>query len=249
MDLTGKRILVTGASSGIGKATALLLSKLGAKVVLSARNMERLQSTLDSLDGDGHGLYVFDLEAVDEIPPLVRKIAQEQGRLSGLFHSAGTGGIMTVNLLKGKYVEQVFASSVTATLLLVRGFCQKGVRANGGNSLVFMSSAAALCGVSGMSIYSASKAAINGAIRSLACELAPRGIRVNSLVAGGVRTGMHETLEKTLSDYEILQYEQKHPLGFGDPDDVAYAAAFLLSDTSKWITGTTLIVDGGYSCV
>jgi NAD(P)-dependent dehydrogenase (short-subunit alcohol dehydrogenase family) len=138
---------------------------------------------------------------------------------------------------------------VKAALLLTRGFCQKGVQAQGEkNSLVFMSSAAGLCGVAGMSIYSASKAAVDGAMRSLACELAPRGIRVNSIAAGAVKTEMHEETVRKLNEQEIKNYEQRHLLGFGSPEDVAYAAAFLLSDAAAWITGTTMVVDGGYCC-
>lgn len=248
LDFAGKRILITGASSGIGGEVARLLSKLGANLVLLGRDAERLQRVFQSLNGRGHGKYLFDLAAVDEIPAFLKKIGLEHGPLSGLFHAAGDVSIKPLGLLKSKYIDPIFDISVKAALLLTRGFCQRGVQHQGQASLVFMSSVAGLRGQAGMSIYSASKAAIDGAVRSLACELAPRGIRVNAIAAGAVQTVMHEKIVKDLSEEGITAYRQKHLLGFGDPEDIANAAAFLLSDASKWITGTTMIVDGGYSC-
>ena len=115
-------------------------------------------------------------------------------------------------------------------------------------SIVFMSSVASLIGQSGMSIYSASKGAIDAAMRSLACELAENKIRVNSIVAAAVETEMHQRLTKNMSTETLNTYKEKHLLGFGQAEDIANAATFLLSNASKWITGTTMVVDGGYSC-
>jgi NAD(P)-dependent dehydrogenase (short-subunit alcohol dehydrogenase family) len=248
MDLTDRRILVTGASSGIGRATALLLSKLGAKVLLLARNEERLQATLNSLEGDDHGQYIFDLNATDEIPAMMKSIAMEHGQLSGLFHSAGNYLTLPVTIMKKKYIDRIFSSSIVAALMLARGFCQKAVRIPGPASMVFMSSIAGLRGVAGTSIYAGSKGAVDAAMRALAVELAPKGIRVNAIAAGGVESGIHAEIAKNLSEAEFSQYERKHLMGFGTSEDVAYAAAFLFSDAARWITGTTMIVDGGYHC-
>lgn len=249
MDLTGKRILVTGASSGIGQATSLLISRMGGKVVMAARDEKRLKEVYNSLDGQGHAYYIFDLTDLENIPGFIRKIASEQGRLSGLFHSAGVTSVLSINVLKPKMIEDIFSINIKTFLLLVKGYLQKDVKDDGITSIVVMSSVAGICGISGMSVYSASKAAVNGAVKSLACELAAKRVRVNSIIAGAVRTKMlDEYNEKYFSEVERKAYESKHVLGFGEAEDVANAAVFLLSDASKWITGTTLIVDGGYSC-
>lgn len=248
LSLRGKSILITGASSGIGYASAILFSRLGAKIYSIARNNTRLEELHLKLEGIGHAYYIFDLNNYEEIPQLLKNIANEKGPICGLFHSAGVGMVKMINIIRQKDIENVFSSSINAALMLARGFSQKGVYSPGCASLVFMSSAASICGVPGMAVYSASKAAIDGAVRSLACELAPKKIRVNSIVAGAVKTNMHEMLTKKMDHAELLAYEKKHPLGFGNPEDIAYAAAFLLSDASSWITGTSLVVDGGYSC-
>lgn len=248
MDLTGQRILVTGASSGIGKSTARLLSNLGAQLVLVARNQERLEQTLESLSGCGHAYQVFDLSEVDNVPPLMKRIAQSEGPLSGIFHAAGIESVRPIPLLRGKHIDDVLATSFKAAALLVRGFCQEGVRAEGMGSIVVMSSVTSTSGQYAMSVYSASKGAIDAAVRSFACELARLNVRINSIVSGAVETEMHERLIKHMSDDALNQYRAKHLLGFGQAEDIANAAAFLFSSASKWITGTTMVVDGGYTC-
>lgn len=248
MDLRGSRIVVTGASSGIGRVTARILSQLGATLALVARDEVRLQQSLDRLNGGGHQKYVFDLTNANGIPKLLKEIADKQGPLTGLFHSAGILSILPVRVIKEAHIQSVLAPGLHAALMLVRGFCQKGISQSGKGSIVFMSSVAGHRGERGMSIYCADKAAIDGALRSLACELADRNIRVNSIVAGAVRTEMHEAVVNSLTEEGARTYEKHHLLGFGEPEDVGYAAAFLLSDAAKWITGTSMVVDGGFSC-
>ncbi|MBF0473330.1 MAG: SDR family oxidoreductase [Nitrospirae bacterium] len=247
MSVLGKRIVVSGASSGIGRAAAQILAKSGAKVVLIGRDETRLDSTLNMLEGDGHSKYVFDLNNTDEIPSFIKDISVKQGRLSGLFHAAGLEMFKPIGLVNNKSIEQIFSVSIKAALMLARGFCQKGVREEGfSTSIVFMSSVAAMTGQAGMTIYSASKGAIDGAVKSLACELAPHLIRVNAIAAGAVKTEMHDKIIARMTAESIKEYERKHLLGFGRPEDIASAAMFLLSDASVWITGTIMVVDGGY---
>lgn len=245
--LSGKTILVTGASSGLGRETSLLLSSLGAKLVLIARNEGRLNDTLSQLEGSGHASRVFDLNQLEAIPGFIKNICEQTGALSGLFHAAGIAPVLSIKAIKEKSVLAPFQTSIFASLMLAKAFCQKDVKAEKGASLVFMSSASGLTGTKGLSVYGASKAAVDGAVRSLAVELADRNIRVNSIAAGMVQTEMHEAITQDMSPEMLQDREKQHPLGFGEPIDVALAAAFLLSDASKWITGTTMVVDGGFS--
>ncbi len=246
MSLEGKRILVTGASSGIGRETAIILSKLGAEVVLLARNRERLEETCRELEGEGHSIYEYNLEQLDGIPELLKTVAFEQGRLSGVFHAAGIEATIPINIIKEKKIEPVFKTSAFATLMIAKGLSHKDVKEET-SSLVVMSSAAGITGNNGISLYSASKAAVDGAVRALAVELATKNIRVNSIAAGLVKTKMYEDLVNRAPSEAIKRKMERYPLGFGLPEDVAMAAAFLLSDASKWITGTTMLVDGGFT--
>jgi len=248
MDLTGERILVTGASSGIGKATAQLLSALGAQVVVLGRNKERLEQALKTLEGSGHSIEIFDLSEFDQIPSMLKRITQEGKSFSGIFHAAGIEFVMPVRLLKEKQINEVFNSNIRPMMALVRGFCKKGIRSETMCSIVLMSSVASLKGQSGMSLYSASKGAMDAAMRSMACELAESKIRINSIAAAAVETEMHQRLIQNMSMATLNGYQEKHLLGFGQVEDIANASAFLLSNASRWITGTTMIVDGGYTC-
>ena len=247
LSLSGKTLLVTGASSGLGRAAAILFSRLGASLAIVARNQDRLQETVAQLEGEGHRTYTFDLNENEEIPNLVKLIVGDTGPLSGIFHSAGIAPMLSIRSVKYPTITSPFMTSVFASLMLAKAFCQKSVKAEGGASLVFMSSAAALTGTKGLSVYASSKAAVDGAVRAMAVELAEKNIRVNSIAAGMVQTEMHAALLDGMSDEAVEERRRQHPLGFGEPMDVAMTAAFLLSDASRWITGTTMVVDGGFS--
>jgi NAD(P)-dependent dehydrogenase (short-subunit alcohol dehydrogenase family) len=246
MDLAGRTILVTGASSGIGLETAVLLSRLNARVVLSGRNRERLDAAAARLGGDGHSVEPFDLAAVEEIPGWVARLAAARGPLHGVVHSAGVHNAHPLRVLTAARVEEVMRVNVAAALMLAKGLRQKNAYAAGA-SLVLLSSAAGLVGEAGVSAYAASKAALVGLARSLAIELAGQGIRVNCIAPGIVRTAMSDRLRGSLTAEQFAAIEASHPLGIGEPRDIANGAAFLLADTARWITGTTLVIDGGYT--
>ena len=244
--LAGKRVLVTGASSGIGRQTAIALAACGARVCASGRDATRLQATLDALAGAGHGLLPLDLNGDDTITESIQADAKAHGAFHGAFHSAGVSMVRPIKMCKRKQFDDVFASSVQSALAIARAMSLRGVMEDGG-SLVFMSSVAGLRGQTGMSLYSAAKAAMDGMTRSLAVEFAPRGIRVNAICAGAIETPMHSSLLTTLNDDSIEAYRSKHLLGFGQPADVANAVTFLMGQGGRWMTGTSLVLDGGYT--
>jgi len=246
LNQTGRVILVTGASSGIGQATAIFLSQLGARVVLIARRKEGLTAALTQLEGADHRLEPFDLSDVEAIPNLLKKLSSEVGPISGLVHCAGAQVIQPLRILSTKEVEGIFRINVTAALMLAKGFRQKGVHTPSA-AIVFVSSVMGLVGAPGRAAYCGSKGALQAAARSLALELAPEGIRVNCVAPGYVRTPMLEHAEAVISAEGMRRVEEMHPLGFGEARDVAQAIGFLLSDASRWITGSTLSVDGGYT--
>lgn len=245
INLTGRTILITGASSGIGRETALLLSQLNARLILVARNNDRLKQTRTALEGTDHQVEVFDVTALDTIPGWIKELVSRFGPLHGLVHSAGLYEVIPLKILTAAKLEEIMRVNLSAALLLAKGFRQKGCHADGA-SLVLLSSVAGLRGHAGLSAYTASKSALFGLAKSLAIELAREGIRVNCVAPGLVATEMSTQFEEqTLR--EMAAVESEYPLGIGKPRDVANGIAFLLSDAARWITGTTLTIDGGYS--
>lgn len=246
MDLVNRTILVTGASSGIGRETAVLLSKLGACLILVGRNEEQLIKTRSLLDGTEHHISVFDLSNCDKILHWIKDISSETGPLHGLVHSAGVQFTRPLRIMNGENFEELMRVNVTAAMFLAKAFRQKGVFVPGG-SLVYLSSVMGLVGQSGQSAYSASKGALISLAKSLALELSRENIRVNCIAPAMVNTEMSDKMFEQLTPEQVSQIKSMHPLGLGQPSDVANAIAFLLADTARWITGTTLVVDGGYT--
>lgn len=246
--LVGKRYLITGASSGIGRATAVALAACGASLVVMGRDEARTRETVSMLRADvQHMSVVSDFLDADTTAEAVKEAAVAVGGVDGVFHGAGLELLLPIKMTKRSNLDKIFASSVFSAFGVARALSQKGVVRDEGGAFVIMSSAAGLRGQSGMTAYSASKAAVDGMMRSLAVELAPRAIRVNSIAAGAVETAMHGRLANTLSPAAMEAYEAKHLLGFGHAEDVASAAVFLLSPAARWITGTTMVVDGGFT--
>jgi NAD(P)-dependent dehydrogenase (short-subunit alcohol dehydrogenase family) len=243
--LSGGVYLVTGASSGIGQDTARLIAQCGGRVILSGRNELRLNETLSSLEGNGHAISSVDLVDADQTAEWMKNVIAEHGTLSGVFHSAGVGFVRPIRLVKQAQINDVLGSSLFAAFGIARVAAQKNAIVDGG-SLVFMSSVAGSTGQQGMTAYSAAKAGIDALVRSLACEMANRKIRVNSIASGAVKTAMHDKLAETNNDNLMSEYENSHLLGFGEVNDISNTVIFLLSSASNWITGTSIVVDGGY---
>ncbi|MEE4677184.1 SDR family NAD(P)-dependent oxidoreductase [Pseudomonas alliivorans] len=243
--LSGKVVMVTGASSGIGSQVAIWLSQQGARVVLVARNTERLEATRLQLHGEGHGVEPFDLLDGAAVPGWMRNLAKAYAPFDGLVHAAGVQMPMPIRALGLDQWETVFATNVTSGFSLVKSFRQKGVFVQGA-SIVLLSSVMAQAAQPSLMAYCASKGAVESMVRAAALELARDGIRVNAIAPGVVRTEMTRTLEDLVGADSMKAVEQKHPLGFGEPLDIAYAVNYLLSEAARWVTGTSMVVDGGY---
>jgi NAD(P)-dependent dehydrogenase (short-subunit alcohol dehydrogenase family) len=240
-------VLVSGASSGIGRETSILLAELGATVILVARNRERLQLTQKALAGKGHSVESFDLATqLAGIPDWMKGLAAVHGPLHGVVHCAGVHVASPLRASKPEEYDKAYGLNVVASAMLARGLRQKAVRADPA-SIVFISSVSGLAGTPVAGAYSASKGALIALGRSLAVELAPEGIRVNCIAPGFVQTEMTEQFSRLFTKDHLARIEALHPLGFGTSRDVAHAIAFLLGEAGRWITGITLVVDGGYT--
>jgi NAD(P)-dependent dehydrogenase (short-subunit alcohol dehydrogenase family) len=236
-----KIILVTGASSGIGRETAIQCSKMGAKVIATGRNAKRLNETLESLEGNGHQSIIADLTS--EISFIVGLLPV----LDGVVHSAGILSMSPFAHLPEEDFHNIMNINFFSPVFLTQQLI-KNKKINKNSSIVFVSSLAGnVVASKGNSAYSASKSAVSGIVKVLALELGSRQIRVNCILPGMVKTELMKSFLDSLTPEQLTDDEKKYPLGYGTPHDVANAAIYLLSDASRWITGTSLILDGGFS--
>ena len=242
MDLTGKHIIITGASSGIGRAASIQASKLGAKLSLIARNEEKLKETLSLLEGTGHEYFTADLSETDKIDDLISSIVERQGLIDGLVHCAGLGINRPLKLAKPEFIEQITRLNYFAFVELIRASSGKK-RSNNGASLLGISSVAAAHGNKTQGAYSASKGAMNAVVHSFAKELAPREIRVNTIAFGMVDTDMYKGFIESGGNIEELMHEQY--MGIIPVEYAGNAICFMLSDLSRYITGGTMNYDAG----
>lgn len=247
--LEDKKILVTGASSGIGQAIAIWISRMGGQVALLARSKEKLEKTFSLLEGCNHRIVPLDLLSQEyEIEETIDNLIQEWGPLHGMVHSAGLYVMSPLRSFRYEESEEIFKLNYNVFLLLSKILVKKG-KMLPQSSIVAISSVAGLKGNVALSLYGASKAALISSIRSIALEYASKGIRFNSICPGWVDTPMLKSTREKLGE-ELFEQNivSSHPLGLGTPNDIAYAAIYLLSDASRWVTGSSLIIDGGYSC-
>lgn len=243
--LEGMSILVTGASSGIGREVAVWLSQQGARIVGIGRDTQRLEETLSQLHGEGHSIEAFDLLRGGDISAWMKALARNSSPFDGLVHAAGVQLPLPIRAMGLDHWETIFATNVTSGFSLIKAFRQKGVCRNP-SSIVMLSSVMAQVAQPALMGYCASKGAVESMVRAAALELAREGIRVNAVAPGVVRTEMAQKLEGLVGEDSMATIEGQHPLGLGEPRDVAYAVNYLLSPAARWVTGTSLVVDGGY---
>lgn len=244
--LASKHVFISGASSGIGRETAVMMAAGGARLSLCGRSTERLEETRALLAGDDHRIYCADFGQFDEAHDVLVAASKGDRSFQGVFHSAGIASLRIAKLYNREHVDSVFAASVVGAMAIAKACAKRKVLDDGG-SIVFMSSVAGIRGRAGMGGYAASRAAIGGLTRALAAEFAGRQVRVNEIVSGAVETPMHGSIVKNLDEAGEQAYADLHLLGFGQAEDVASMATFLASDAAKWITGASVAVDGGYS--
>jgi NAD(P)-dependent dehydrogenase (short-subunit alcohol dehydrogenase family) len=247
LDLSGKLILVTGASSGIGRATAVVLSRMGARLILSGRRMGALEETLAATENRaGHICSTFDLTDLDGIPKWVADVVGNAGtQLDGVVHTAGLNAITPLRAVSCSNIDKLMIPNVSAALMLLRGVTAKLVAAPAGMSIVLISSVAAIVPSPGLITYSATKSAINAIARSAAKELAGKDIRVNSILPGFVQTRMLSQFANEITDFAGIEKQQF--LGMIDPEEVGIMAAYLLSNAARSITGSQFVMDGGFT--
>lgn len=234
--LAGKTVLVTGASSGIGRATAIECSRLGATVVATGRDEARLSEAMAALTGEGHVSILADLTKAEDVAKLVSELPQ----IDGFVCNAGITRRRPVSYMKEEELHEVFETNTFVAFTLTKAL-MKAKKINRGGSMVFISSMAARQVTPGNAVYAASKAAVESFARSCAQEYAPMQIRANAILPGMVETPMNkqgalsaETIERDKQHYLMKRY--------GKPEEVAWAVIYLLSDASAWTSGTSMMV-------
>jgi len=237
--LKDKRILVTGATSGLGKEIALSCAKMGAEIIGAGRDEARVEDVLQQLrtiSSLPHRMIRGDLTVQQDRNEL---IATLDNSINGVAHCAGISRLSPIRMITERHLRQLHAINVEAPMLLTQGILKRNLIASGG-SILFIASVAAHIGVAGVGAYSGTKAAVIAMTRCLAMEVFKHRIRANCLSPALVDTPLTAEVVN-----EIEEERKKYPLGIGRPEDIANAAIYMLSDASRWVTGTTLIMDGG----
>ena len=248
--LENKVIIVTGASSGIGAQCAIDCSKMGARVVLVARNEERLKQTLEQCEEPSrHMILPLDLSSSEGLKEAVKDVVAKVGKINGVVNCAGMSSVTPLKLVTDELLDQFFRTNVYSAINLSKEVTRVGnYDKEVGCSIILFASIMGLCGEKCKTMYSATKGALIAAARSMACELAKNKIRVNVVSPGAIETPINAKLPH-MADPELRkELEDKHLLGLGECSDISNACIYLLSDAAKWVTGQNFIVDGGYTC-
>lgn len=240
-DLSGKTILVTGASSGLGRQTAVTASEFGARLVITGRNELRLDETYRQLKGENHLQILADLTIQDDINRLVAALPE----LNGVVHSTGISDLSPARFITADTISKTFRISFDASVLLTAGLLGKKKLTKNNCSIVFISSISTRYPFVGGAMYISAKAALEAYARVLALELAPKGIRVNCVAPAFVRTPMLDETAANYSQEAVNMIEARQILGLGDPTDVANTIVYYLADASKWVSATSLVLGGG----
>jgi NAD(P)-dependent dehydrogenase (short-subunit alcohol dehydrogenase family) len=241
--LTNKKVLITGASSGIGRATAIVCSQMGAQVYITGRNAAALLQTAEAMKPGNHQSILADL--TDDVA--IENLISQLPMLDAVVQNAGVNRRMLTQYMKPDALNEVIVTNLIAPMKLTKGLL-KQKKLQVGASVVFLSSIAAFHSSIGDGVYSATKGGIASFAKVLAMELAPKQIRVNTIQPGMVRTGLSS--HGPLTDEEYAKDEKRYPLGrYGTAEEIAYAVVYLISDASKWVTGTDLKIDGGISLI
>lgn len=248
MSLEGKTIIVTGAASGIGRETARLLYKLGAKLLLLDINEEGLKQTLEDINGRGtyRTVNLIDFDSIKETLMSAKK--DLGNNYTGLVHCAGIPSVVPLRALTNAQYEKVMKINTQAGLNLAKIFTSRqGHDSNQQGSIVFISSVYGVVGSAANVAYATSKAAIIGMTKALAIEFSSKNIRVNCVAPGFIKTNMADSVNMMFDSAYAEKIESMHPLGWGEATDIAMGIAFLLSDASKWTTGAVFNIDGGFT--
>ncbi|MCG3711712.1 SDR family oxidoreductase [Aliarcobacter butzleri] len=238
--------LVTGASSGLGKATLLELNKLGAKVIGVGRNIASLNDVKNNSSfPENIHLEIFDLDKTEEIATFFKNIVKKYGKLNGIAHFAGISKLYPLRTTSLDILKEIFELNFFSSYEIVRVMNDKRFKNSEEFSIVLISSISAIRSFEGLSAYGMSKGAINSLVVSSALELAKNKVRINSILPGHIETNMTNTLSELQSEEYKKELLNSYPLGEGIPEDIAKLTTFLLSNSSKWITGQNIVIDGG----
>lgn len=247
LNIRDRRFLITGAASGIGKATAQILANLGAELILVDYNEEGLHQFIEQQSSDKLHPLVLDLSEPEQIRPAIENAVKKYGKLNGMAHIAGIPYITPLKAIQREKADKLYRVNQYAAVELIKTFASNKIHSNDGGSAVLISSVYGVVGSAANVAYAMTKAAIIGITKALSIELAPKRIRVNCIAPGFIKTKMMEENSFRFDDEYMQRLNNLHPLGLGEAEDIANGVVFLLSDMSKWMTGAVMNIDGGFT--